>query len=112
MQAIERARLKPLSSCVLAWSSFSRNATGSAFAAAASSSMKLSDANVTCGPSGSRRLPVRSGVSNGIGSGTTRVVCGGSESRTCPTATTRGRATAWRVRVPISCAISTVSCSL
>ena len=33
--------------------------------------MNDSDANVTCGPSGSRRLPVRSGVSQTSGSGTT-----------------------------------------
>ena len=74
--------------------------------------MKLSEANVTCGPSGSRRLPVRSGVSNGIGSGTTRVVCSrfgiaymsdGSEARP---GETRSR------RVPISWEISTLSCSL
>ncbi len=62
--AMERARLKPLSSAVLAVSSFRRNATGSAFAAAASSSMNDSEANVDCGPFGSRRLPVRSGVSH------------------------------------------------
>ena len=72
--AIERARLKPLSSAVLAVSSFMRNSTGSAFAAAASSSMNDSDANVTCGPFGSRRLPVRSGVSHTSGRLTTCVV--------------------------------------
>ena len=69
--AIDRARLKPPSSPVPRSSSASRNATGSAFAAAASSSMKLSDANVTCGPSGSRRLPMRTGVSHASGIGTT-----------------------------------------
>ena len=42
-------------------------------AAAASSSMNDSDANVTCGPSGSRRLPVRSGVSHTSGRPTTCV---------------------------------------
>ncbi len=43
--------------------SFSLNSNGSAFAAAASSSMNDSAANVDCGPLGSRRFPVRSGVS-------------------------------------------------
>ena len=112
MQAMERARLKPLSSCVLACSIRRRNSTGSAFAFAASSSMNDSSANCTCGPSGSRRLPVRSGVSNGIGNGTTLVVwrrlgmaymSDGSEARP------------WEMgllRVPISCEMSTVSCSL
>ena len=71
--AIERARLKPLSSVVLAVSSFRRNSTGSAFAAAASSSMNDSEANVDCGPFGSRRLPVRSGVSQTSGRLTTCV---------------------------------------
>ena len=33
--------------------------------------MKLSEANVTCGPSGSRRLPMRIGVSHASGIGTT-----------------------------------------
>ena len=70
---MERARLKPLSSVVLAVSSFMRNSTGSAFAAAASSSMNDSEANVTCGPFGSRRLPVRSGVSHTSGRLTTCV---------------------------------------
>ncbi len=51
-----------------------RNCTGSALAAAASSSMNDSKAKVTCGPLGSRRLPVRSGVSQIIGRPTTRVV--------------------------------------
>ena len=45
--AIERARLNPLSSSVLAVRSRKRNSTGSAFAAAASSSMNDSLANVT-----------------------------------------------------------------
>ena len=74
--------------------------------------MNDSSANCTCGPSGSRRLPVRSGVSNGMGSGTTRVVLlrlamaymsDGSEARPCDTGL---------LRVPINCEISTVSCSL
>src|SRR6188768_2383524 len=69
--AIDRARLKPLSSSVLALRSLSRNSSGSAFAAAASSSMKDSDANVDCGPFGSRRLPVRTGVSQISGKLTT-----------------------------------------
>ncbi len=43
-------------------------------AAAASSSMNDSEAKVTCGPSGSRRLPVRSGVSHTSGRLTTWVV--------------------------------------
>ena len=40
-------------------------------AAAASSSMNDSEANVACGPFGSRRLPVRNGVSQIIGRLTT-----------------------------------------
>src|SRR5207249_306805 len=74
MTAMDRARLKPLSSSALALSSFRRNSTGSALAAAANSSMNDSEANVTCGPLGSRRLPVRSGVSQTSGSDTTCVV--------------------------------------
>ena len=45
--AIDRARLKPLSSAVLAARDFSRNSMGSALAAMASSSMNDSDANAT-----------------------------------------------------------------
>src|SRR5215475_5644396 len=71
--AIERARLKPESSLLLAVRSFRRNATGSRFAANANSSMNDSDANVDCGPLGSRRLPVRSGVSHTSGRLTTCV---------------------------------------
>src|SRR5678815_5706475 len=73
MQAIDRAFLNPLSSA-LALIIFKRNCTGSAFAAAASSSMNDSDANVDCGPFGSRRFPVRTGVSNTVGKLTTCVV--------------------------------------
>ncbi len=40
-----------------------RNSTGSAFAATASSSMNDSAAKVDCGPLGSRKFPVRTGVS-------------------------------------------------
>ena len=50
-----------------------RNSTGSAFAAAAISSMNDSAAKVDCGPFGSRRLPVRSGVSHTRGRLTTCV---------------------------------------
>ena len=57
-----------------AFNSLRRNSTGSALAAAASSSMNDSDANVTCGPFGSRRLPVRSGVSHTSGRPTTCAV--------------------------------------
>ena len=71
--ATERARLNPLSSVVLALRSFKRNWTGSAFAAAASSSMNDSLAKVTCGPLGSRRFPVRSCVSKTRGMLTTWV---------------------------------------
>ena len=76
--AMDRARLNPVSSVVLAVRSFKRNASGSAFAAAASSSMNDSEANVDCGPLGSRRFPVRSGVSH-----------------------TRGRLTTWRGHAPV-----------
>ena len=48
-----------------------RNSTGSAFAAAASSSMKDSAAKVDWGPLGSRKLPVRTGVSQTSGRLTT-----------------------------------------
>src|SRR5215831_2110435 len=68
--AIERARLNPLSSVVPA-RSFKRNSTGSILAAAATSSMKDSAANVDWGPLGSRRLPVRNGVSQARGRLTT-----------------------------------------
>ena len=111
--AIERARLNPLSSAVPAVSSFRRNSSGSALAAAASSSMNDSEANVDCGPLGSRRLPVRSGVSQTSGRLTTCVamrrfgiayisdgVRGAAGAR------------AWRAAMPISWAISTVSGSL
>ena len=82
-------------------------------AAAASSSMNDSKANVTCGPLGSRRLPVRSGVSQIIGSAddTRRraPVRNGVHRRTalrrCPWPGVSGRR-------PMSCAISTVSGSL
>ena len=70
---MERARLNPLSSVVPAVSSLMRNSTGSAFAAAAISSMNDSAAKVTCGPLGSRRFPVRSGVSHTSGRLTTCV---------------------------------------
>jgi len=50
-----------------------RNSTGSAFAAAAISSMNDSAAKVTCGPLGSRRFPVRRGVSQTRGRLTTCV---------------------------------------
>jgi hypothetical protein len=109
---MERARLKPESSSVLAVRSRMRNSIGSAFAAAASSSMNDSDANVTCGPSGSRRLPVRSGVSHTSGSATTCV----DTRRFGMTYMLDGcdappRAGAAR-RMPVSWAISTVSNSL
>ena len=68
---MERARLNWLSSVVLAVRSLMRNSTGSAFAAAASSSMNDSLAKVTCGPLGSRKLPVRSGDSQTSGKLTT-----------------------------------------
>ena len=109
---MDRARLNPPSSSALAISSFNRNATGSALAAAASSSMNDSEANVTCGPFGSRRLPVRTGVSHTTGSPTT-----------CPAMRRFGitymsdgvdtppRAGVGR-RMPVSCAINTVSGSL
>jgi hypothetical protein len=69
--AIDRARLKPLSSALLAVSIRMRNSIGSAFAAAAISSMNDSAAKVDCGPFGSRRLPVRIGVSQMSGRPTT-----------------------------------------
>src|SRR5262245_43094891 len=69
--AIERARKNELLSSLLAVRSFNRNSTGSAFAAAANSSINDSDAKVDCGPFGSRRFPVRSGVSQIIGRLTT-----------------------------------------
>ena len=72
--AIDRARLKPLSSFVLAVNIRIRNSTGSTEAAAAISSMKDSEANVTCGPSGSLRLPVLTGVSHTSGSAMTCVL--------------------------------------
>src|SRR4029450_12147446 len=56
--AIERAALNPVSSLVSAVSMRRRNSTGSALAAAASSSMNDSAGKVICGPVGSRRLPV------------------------------------------------------
>ena len=71
---MDRARRNPLSSSVAAVSSFMRNSSGSAFAAAASSSMNDSAANVDCGPFGSRRFPVRSGVSQISGRLTTSPV--------------------------------------
>ena len=71
---MDRARLNPESSVVLAVRSFMRNSSGSAFAAAASSSMNDSEANVDCGPLGSRRFPVRSGVSHTSGRLTTCAV--------------------------------------
>src|SRR5580700_2816856 len=70
---MERARLNPESSVALAVRSLKRNASGSAFAAAESSSMKDSEANVDWGPLGSRRFPVRSGVSHTSGRLTTWV---------------------------------------
>src|SRR5690349_2192996 len=73
MHAIDRAFLNPLSS-LLALINLRRHSTGSAFAAAASSSMNDSEANVDCGPFGSRRFPVRNGVSNTVGRLTTCVV--------------------------------------
>src|ERR1035441_2671131 len=60
---MDRARLNAASSLVSAVKSFIRKAYGSALAAAASSSMNDSEAKVDCGPLGSRRFPVRSGVS-------------------------------------------------
>src|ERR1700693_6638399 len=60
---MDRARRYPASSPVAALSIFIRNSNGSALAAAASSSTKDSAANVDWGPFGSRRLPVRRGVS-------------------------------------------------
>ena len=110
--ATERARLNPLSSSVLPVSRFSRNSTGSAWAAAASSSMNDSEANVTCGPLGSRRLPVRSGVSQIKGSRTTWAVVrrlrDGIHSDGVAARPLFGVAS----RVPMSCAIKTVSTSL
>ena len=109
---MERARLKPLSSSVDAVNSRRRNAAGSALAAAAISSMNDSDAKVTCGPSGSRRLPVRTGVSQTSGRLTTWVVW-----RRCGTAymsdgvEARPRAGVV-LRWPVSWAIKTVSGSL
>src|SRR5271156_5827087 len=71
---MDRARLNPASSVVLALRSLIRNSTGSAFAAAASSSMKDSAAKVDCGPLGSRKFPVRTGVSQTSGRLTTFLV--------------------------------------
>ena len=89
-----------------------RNSSASVFAAAAASSMNDSAANVDCGPFGSRRLPVRSGVSHTVGRPTTS-----------PAILRLGMAymsegvealpPAGLARLdPISCAISTVSGSL
>src|SRR4029453_4120862 len=69
--AIERARLKPLSSVVAPVSRRIRNSIGSALAAAALSSMNDSGREGTFGPLGSRRLPVRIGVSQTRGRLTT-----------------------------------------
>ena len=110
--AIDRARLKPLSSVSPALSSRNRNSTGSAFAAAASSSMNDSCANVICGPFGSRRLPVRKGVS-----------CTSGSATTCPDVRRFGMvymsegalalpAAGFGRRIPMSCAMRTVSGSL
>jgi len=110
--ASERARRKPASSVGLAVIILMRNSSGSTLAAAAASSMNDSAAKVACGPLGSRRLPVRSGVSQTAGSPTTSPVIlrlgitymsDGTDA--LPPA---GRAR----RVPISCAMSTVSGSL
>ncbi len=74
--------------------------------------MNDSNANVTCGPLGSRRLPVRSGVSHVIGRPTMRVVVRrfgiayiADGASALPGAVRSGRR-------PMSCAISTVSGSL
>src|SRR5580698_11276488 len=74
MQAMERARRNAASSLVSAVRSLSLNSYGSALDAAASSSMNDSEAKVDCGPLGSRRFPVRSGVSQMSGRATTSVV--------------------------------------
>src|ERR1700683_2929337 len=71
---MDRARLNAASSVVLAVRRFSLNSYGSAFAAAASSSMNDSEAKVDCGPLGSLRFPVRSGVSQTRGRLTTWLV--------------------------------------
>src|SRR5687768_1971199 len=63
---MERARLNPPSSAVLAVRSLNRNATGSAFAAAAISSMNDSAAKVACGRRGgplSHQLSDQHGIS-------------------------------------------------
>ncbi len=110
--AIDRARMKTASSSSLARSSFSRKSTGSAPAAAASSSMNDSLAKVVCGPLGSRRLPVRSGVSKASGKRTTSVswrrfgIAYISAGAAAPPGAGRSG------RIPMSCAIRTVSGSL
>jgi len=89
-----------------------RKSSGSAFAAAAISSMNDSAAKVDCGPFGSRRLPVRSGVSHTVGRPTispTILRLGMayiSEDIAALPAAGFGRLD------PIKCAISTVSGSL
>src|SRR5262249_16288324 len=110
--AIDRARLKPESSLLLAVRSLRRNATGSRFAANANSSMNDSDETVDCGPLGSRRLPVRSGVSHTSGRLTTCVdirrfgIAYISPGVAALPGAGRSRLT------PINCAINTVSGSL
>src|ERR1700688_4634726 len=68
---MDLARLNPESSVEAAVNIFMRNSNGSAFAAAASSSMNDSEAKVAWGPLGSRRFPVRRGVSHTSGRLTT-----------------------------------------
>ena len=110
--AIDRARLKPPSSPVPAISIRMRNSSGSAFAANAISSMNDSAAKVDCGPFGSRRLPVRNGVSQTSGSPTTS----SSVRRLGISYMSFGNAelpaAGLSRRCPNSCAISTVSGSL
>src|SRR6202166_3091014 len=109
---MDRARRNPLSSVVAALSIFIRHSNGSALAAVASSSMNDSAANVDWGPFGSRRLPVRRGVSQTIG----RLTTSPTIRRLGITYISEGVAElplAGLVRLdPISCAINTVSGSL
>src|SRR4030095_7541178 len=111
MHAIDRAFLNPLSS-VAASIIFRRNCTGSAFAAAASASMNDSDANVDCGPFGSRKLPVRSGVSQTVGRLTTCVVMRRFGIAYISLGTAELPRFGDEGLIPINCAMSTVSASL
>jgi hypothetical protein len=110
--AIDRARLNPLSSSFDDVSIRMRNSTASALAAAASSSMNDSEANVDCGPFGSRRLPVRSGVSHTVGRLTTCVVMRRFGIAYISFGTAELPRLGDEGLTPINCAMSTVSASL